>query len=367
MSDVNPILLLVVGLFVLAGAIVWGLGIRIAVTGARARRRRAWPWVLAAIVPGPIFLGAAYLSRNFRRSVAGWVAAQAIVLAGACVAAALWLPEVLGKVPVLDLLVLLAAVLAALGPLIVLALLGPRPRPAGGGAGQPLIEATRLHKSYDLGGRRLKVLRGVSLSVRRGEFVAILGTSGSGKSTLLHLLGLLDQADGGSILLEGTDSTELSSSQRDRTRCVDIGFVFQFYHLLPELNVVENVLLPAMSATGAWRWPAARRGARRRALGTLERLGLGERLAHRPRQLSGGEQQRVAIARALVNSPKILLADEPTGNLDSRTGAQIVALLKKLNEETEQTIVMVTHDEALAREAGRIVHLRDGRLHRANA
>jgi lipoprotein-releasing system ATP-binding protein len=202
----------------------------------------------------------------------------------------------------------------------------------------------------------------VSLSVKCGEFLAILGASGSGKSTLLHLMGLLDVMDRGSLVLDGADSRSLTTSQRDRIRSLDIGFVFQFYHLLPELSVLENVMLPAMTANRPLGWLANRRAARQRALEIIDHVGLSERVKHRPKQLSGGEQQRVAIARALMNSPKLLLADEPTGNLDSKTGGQIIKLLKQLNQETRQTVVMVTHDASLAALADRIVHLRDGRL-----
>jgi lipoprotein-releasing system ATP-binding protein len=275
-----------------------------------------------------------------------------------------WLPQVFGASLAVDILLLGGSLLVAFSPLLALAALGPRRRdPVETKADEPLIRATNLQKTYNLGGRRLRVLRGVSLSVRRGEFVAILGTSGSGKSTLLHLLGLLDTADGGSVVLDGTDSTALPSSERDRIRCHDIGFVFQFYHLLPELNVLENTLLPAMTASGVCCRPGKRRRMRQRAMEILAKVGLSDRLKHRPGQLSGGEQQRVAIARAFMNSPKILLADEPTGNLDSKTGAEIIKVLKQLNQEAEQTIVMVTHDQALAEIAGRVLHLRDGRLH----
>jgi len=219
-----------------------------------------------------------------------------------------------------------------------------------------------LHKSYRMGRVKLHVLRGVGLEVRSGEFAAVVGASGSGKSTLLHLMGLLDTPDKGKIVLNGTDVSKLSSRTRNRLRCRDVGFVFQFYHLLPELNVLENVLLPAKVDSPVLAWPARKRSQREKAVDILEKLGLSERLRHRPKELSGGERQRVAIARALMNSPKILLADEPTGNLDSKTGAKIMDVLRKFHARTSQTILMVTHDASLAGRADRILHLRDGRL-----
>jgi len=363
MSDLNPILILMAALLATAALIAWGLGIYVAVRLARRKRRPAWRWALAAIFAGPVFLGAGALARSCRRSAPAWVAAQ--VAAVAAVGAACWLVggKLLGVSALLDLAALLGATLVALSPLLVLAAMGPRPAgDAETPADTPRIDARNLHKTYRLGQRDLHVLRGVTLSIRRGEFVAVLGTSGSGKSTLLHLLGLLDAHDTGKLALDGADSAAMCPAERDRVRNQDVGFVFQFYHLLPELSVLENTMLPAMVAVGPWRWTGARREVRRRAVQILDRLGLGERLDHRPRELSGGEQQRVAIARALINRPKILLADEPTGNLDSKTGEQILSLLKQLNAETDQTIVMVTHDQALAQAAGRVLHLHDGRL-----
>ncbi len=224
------------------------------------------------------------------------------------------------------------------------------------------VEARDLHKSYRLGKVTLDVLRGVSFRVAEGEFISIVGASGSGKSTLLHLAGLLDRPDSGTLLLEGTDTRTLSASRRNAVRRRDVGFVFQFYHLLPELNVLENVLLPAMVDETVLSW-AHRRSARRKAAReVLERMGLGERLRHRPQELSGGERQRVALARALVNRPRILLADEPTGNLDSRTGGQILDLLHDLHAKDGLTLLMVTHDPAVASRADRALHLRDGKL-----
>ncbi|MHC4983654.1 MAG: ABC transporter ATP-binding protein [Planctomycetota bacterium] len=223
------------------------------------------------------------------------------------------------------------------------------------------IAVSGLHKSYRMGKVSLHVLRGVSFRVRSGEFLAIVGASGSGKSTLLHLVGLLDRPDRGQLILEGKDTGKLPNRRRNAIRCRDVGFVFQFYYLLPELNVLENVLLPAKVDSSMLGWLSRRRGMRRQALEVLERFGMAKRLKHRPKELSGGERQRVAIARALINRPSILLADEPTGNLDSKTGKQIMDVLKDCNSQG-QTVLMVTHDRALASKAHRVLHLRDGRL-----
>ena len=223
------------------------------------------------------------------------------------------------------------------------------------------IVASDLHKSYQMGSVILHVLRGVSLQVERGEFVAVVGASGSGKSTLLHLVGLLDMPDKGRLMLDGKDAGRLSRRRRDIIRCRDVGFVFQFYHLLPELDVLENTLMPAKVNASVLGWLSRRRKLTRQAVEILDRLGLADRLKHRPKELSGGERQRVAIARALVNRPKVILADEPTGNLDSKTGRHIMEVLEDLNRQ-EQTLLMVTHDHALASKAHRVLHLRDGRL-----
>ncbi len=224
------------------------------------------------------------------------------------------------------------------------------------------IEVKGLHKSYKMGRGKLHVLRGVSFSIRKGQFVAIVGASGSGKSTLLHVLGLLDRPDSGRVDLDGVDISSLSAGKRNRMRSRDLGFVFQFYHLLEELSVLENVLLPLKVAHSTGSWLAGRRQARKKAVEILVRVGLSDRLKHRPRELSGGEQQRVAIARALVNGPKILLADEPTGNLDSKTGSEILSTLRDFCSLENRTLVMVTHDNSLASQADRVLHLVDGRL-----
>jgi len=225
-----------------------------------------------------------------------------------------------------------------------------------------LLRTTGLRKSFRMGDSVIEVLRHVDVSVRAGEFVAIEGRSGSGKSTLLHLLGALDVPDTGTIEYDGQNMLALSPSARSSLRNVHFGFVFQFYHLLPELNVLENTLLPAMVKHS---WPAYvrhRSDLRRRAMEILGELGLSHRLKHRPNELSGGERQRVAIARALMNSPRVLFADEPTGNLDAATGRQIMDLLQKLHRQRGQTIVMVTHDAGIAAEADRTLLLRDGVL-----
>ncbi|MBM4112462.1 MAG: ABC transporter ATP-binding protein [Phycisphaerae bacterium] len=214
-----------------------------------------------------------------------------------------------------------------------------------------------------MGAVRVEVLKGASIEVRPGEWVAVLGSSGSGKSTLLHLLGAIDRPDpaGGSIRFEGVDLGRLAGRARDRFRRDAVGFVFQFYHLLPELSVLENTLLPARIQRGPVAWMLARESARRHARELLESFGLGHRLKHRPRELSGGECQRVAIARALVNRPKVLLADEPTGNLDARTGGEILDLLAARHRDG-LTMVMVTHDASVAARADRVVRLVDGRV-----
>jgi lipoprotein-releasing system ATP-binding protein len=224
-----------------------------------------------------------------------------------------------------------------------------------------ILKAENVHKSYKMGATRVVVLKGVNLVVREGEFVAIVGASGSGKSTLLHLLGGLDRPDKGVIQFQGRDVNRMSARELNKYRNETVGFVFQFYHLLDELNVLENVVLPAMISRSILGWLVARHGARRRGAELLEQLGLGERARHKPYQLSGGERQRAAIGRALMNQPKLLLADEPTGNLDSATGNGILNVLETLHR-AGQTIVLVTHDERVARRAQRTITLIDGRI-----
>ncbi len=221
----------------------------------------------------------------------------------------------------------------------------------------PIVRVETLHKHYKLGPEDVHVLRGVDMSVGRGEWLAVHGASGSGKSTLLHLIGGLDRPDDGVVEFDGTPVYARRSAWRDRFRNRHVGFVFQFYHLLPELNVLENVMITEM--IGAPRKGGGSRA--QRAAAILTRVGLDHRLRHRPKQLSGGERQRVAIARALVNRPDLLLADEPTGNLDRETGGRILDLFAALHDEG-QTIVMVTHDVEVASRADRCVTLEAGRL-----
>jgi lipoprotein-releasing system ATP-binding protein len=224
-----------------------------------------------------------------------------------------------------------------------------------------ILKSEGISKSYRMGATRVEILKGLDLAVKRGEFVAIIGASGSGKSTLLHILGALDSPDNGVISFEGKDLARQSSRALNKFRNKMVGFVFQFYHLLDELSVLENVALPAMASRSVLGWFGARRSVNARAEELLTRFGLGERIKHKPYQLSGGERQRVAIARALMNEPRLLLADEPTGNLDSEAGNGIIDVLDELNK-AGQTIVMVTHDDRIAQRAGRIITLADGRI-----
>jgi lipoprotein-releasing system ATP-binding protein len=221
---------------------------------------------------------------------------------------------------------------------------------------EPLLSARALTKSYVMGRRTLEVLRGVNLQVARGEFLALRGASGAGKSTLLHLIGGLDSPNAGEIHFAGQNIAAFSERELTDLRNRRVGFVFQAYHLLPELDTLENVCLPARVA----RVPAARAAVRGREL--LARVGLSDRLEHKPFELSGGEQQRVAIARALINEPELVLADEPTGNLDSHTGGEIIELLKKLHAEKQTTLVIATHDAKVAAHARRVFELADGRI-----
>jgi ABC-type lipoprotein export system ATPase subunit len=219
-----------------------------------------------------------------------------------------------------------------------------------------LVRARGVWKTYSLGRRKVEVLRGLDLTVESGVFLAIRGASGAGKSTLLHLVGGLDGPTKGDIWIRDSRLSDFSGAALCRFRNRKVGFVFQAYHLLPELSALENVCLPARMA----RMPARDAVAAGRDL--LERVGLGERLDHRPYELSGGEQQRVAIARALINGPELVLADEPTGNLDSHTGGEIIELLCALREEHRTTLIIATHDARVAARAPRVVELADGRL-----
>jgi lipoprotein-releasing system ATP-binding protein len=217
-----------------------------------------------------------------------------------------------------------------------------------------LLSAKGIHKTYTLGQRSLEVLRGVDVELQRGEFLALRGASGAGKSTLLHLLGGIDSPTQGEVWLAGRNLATLGRGDLARLRNKEVGFIFQAYYLLPELDALENVCLPARMA----RTPAAQAEARGRDL--LARVGLQERVEHKPYELSGGEQQRVAIARALINEPDVILADEPTGNLDSHTGEEIIELLCALRDEKQTTLIMATHDARLAARAPKVVELVDG-------
>lgn len=225
-----------------------------------------------------------------------------------------------------------------------------------------ILTAKGIKKSYHKSKIEIPVLRRVDFEARKGEFTAIIGQSGSGKSTLLHVLGTLDQPDEGEVYFEGNRIDNLPSVSRDILRNRHFGMIFQFYHLLPELTMLENVLIPTMVARGAVRYWLARRQHKERAKHLLDLVGLSHRLKHKPRELSGGEMQRTAIARALMADPQLLLADEPTGNLDGKTGRDIMAILHKLHRDEQLTIVMVTHDHAVASQADRIARLVEGRF-----
>jgi lipoprotein-releasing system ATP-binding protein len=226
----------------------------------------------------------------------------------------------------------------------------------------PVLSAVALQKTYRKYAIKAEVLRGLDLEVQQGEFLSIVGASGSGKSTLLHLLGVLDRPDKGEILFDGKRIDNLPSQRRDQLRNQTFGFIFQFYHLLPELTALENVLMPQMIARSVFGWMVHRREIKNRAVELLDRVGLGRRLHHRPRELSGGEMQRAAVARALINRPRVLLADEPTGNLDEETARQVLPVLLSLARKRGATLVIVTHDTGLALSADRMLELRDGRL-----
>jgi len=222
---------------------------------------------------------------------------------------------------------------------------------------EPVIECKQVVKTYNDGSRELQILRGVDLAVQEGEILAITGASGVGKSTLLHIVGTLDRPTQGVVAFRGRPILRMGPAAVNRIRNEQIGFVFQFYHLLPEFTALENVMMPGLCRGRKVR------NCRDRAVELLEKVGLAERMTHKPGMLSGGEQQRVAIARALYNEPAVVLADEPTGNLDERTGAGIVDLLWKLNQTDGITLVLVSHDETIADGAHRWIHLQEGRAH----
>jgi putative ABC transport system ATP-binding protein len=217
-----------------------------------------------------------------------------------------------------------------------------------------VLEVKDVKKTYRMGNVEVPALRGVSFDVEEGEFLTIFGPSGSGKSTLLHLIGGLDRPDDGEIIVDGSNLLQLSDDKRAKLRLTKIGFVFQFFNLLPRITALENVELPLDIAD------VPEKEAREKAKEILKLVGLDTRIDHRPFELSGGEQQRVAIARALINNPKIILADEPTGNLDTKIGGEIVQLMRRLNKEKGQTFVIITHDPTIAENADRIIYLKDG-------
>lgn len=218
------------------------------------------------------------------------------------------------------------------------------------------VEGKHIVKDFQLGNTTTKVLKDISLQVMQGEFVSIMGPSGSGKSTLLYILGGLDTPSSGQIMLNGTDISKFNDEKMSRIRRRKIGFVFQFYNLIPNLNVEENIILPLLL-------DGKKMGNYRKQLDEiLEIVGLSERRKHTPRELSGGQQQRVAIARALIGKPEILFADEPTGNLDSKTGAEIMSLLQKINQNSGQTIIMVTHSPEAAKSTSRVITVQDGTI-----
>jgi putative ABC transport system ATP-binding protein len=218
-----------------------------------------------------------------------------------------------------------------------------------------VIEAKNLVKIYNLGDVEVRALNGVSVSVKRGEFISIMGASGSGKSTFMHIIGCLDRPTEGKIFIDGTDVSIMERDELAEIRNGKIGFIFQMFNLLPRMNAIENVELPLLYCG------VEKKERQRRAVTALERVGLGNRTKHHPTEMSGGQQQRVAIARALINNPAIILADEPTGNLDSKAGVEIIAILQKLHEEGH-TIISVTHDRSVAEHGERIVIVKDGEI-----
>jgi len=222
---------------------------------------------------------------------------------------------------------------------------------------QFILEARNLYKTYYTPAKELTVLRSIDLCIKQGELLSITGPSGAGKSTLLHLLGGLDKPTSGEVWFAGMELNKINDEQLCRIRNSRMGFIFQFYHLLPEFSALENLILPALIKDHR-----DRKGLEEKGMELLEMVGLKERASHRPAKLSGGEQQRVAIARALMNKPEIVFCDEPTGNLDSKTGGEIIVLLQELNSKNNQTFVIVTHDEHIAKLSSRVLYIQDGKL-----
>src|SRR6478752_10608925 len=225
-----------------------------------------------------------------------------------------------------------------------------------------MLQAQNLSKTYHRHAVKVRVLNGLNLEVKTGEFLSIVGAAGSGKSRLLHLLGTLDAPDSGSISLDGKRIDNLPATERDLLRNRTFGYIFQFYHLLPELNTLDNVLMPAFIGNSTLGWWKSRSKWRARAQELLRRVGLSHRIKHRPRELSGGELQRAAVARSLLMNPRVLLADEPTGNLDAETGGEIVRLLRDINRDEGVTIVMVTHNLEMASTTDRVVRMVNGSI-----
>ncbi|MEB2307802.1 MAG: ABC transporter ATP-binding protein [Candidatus Brocadiaceae bacterium] len=225
---------------------------------------------------------------------------------------------------------------------------------------ETLLQAKDVFKEYANGERTVPVLQGINLAIKKGEIVVIVGASGAGKSTLLHILGILDTPTSGSVFYKGINLTQLSEKKQADMRNRVFGFVFQFYHLLPDFTALENILLPSLIGSRFLRNETVTKNCRERAISLLERVGMRDRFTHKPSQLSGGERQRVAIIRALINNPELLLCDEPTGNLDTKTGHEIRELIWDVNKTMNQTVVIVTHDEEMAKNAGRVVRMVDG-------
>jgi lipoprotein-releasing system ATP-binding protein len=219
-----------------------------------------------------------------------------------------------------------------------------------------MITITDLHKSFSMGSHELPVLRGINLEIQRGEMIAIVGASGAGKSTMLHIIGTLDRPTSGTVTFDGQDLFKMTESQQAEFRNRRIGFVFQFHHLLPEFTALENACMPALVQR---RDPAS---VEAEATALLKEVGLGQRLHHKPGELSGGEQQRVAMARALIQNPDMVLADEPTGNLDTHTGDGLFGLMRELNKTRRTTFIIVTHNDKLSAQSDRIIHMQDGQI-----
>jgi lipoprotein-releasing system ATP-binding protein len=227
---------------------------------------------------------------------------------------------------------------------------------AGSGASAPMIRITGLHKSFVMGQQELTVLKGIDLEIPRGQMVAVVGASGAGKSTMLHIMGMLDRPTKGTVYFNDQDLFQLSEAQQAEFRNRRIGFVFQFHHLLPEFTALENACMPALIQRRSLE------EVEQEATALLKEVGLGQRLYHKPGELSGGEQQRVAVARALVQKPDLVLADEPTGNLDTHTGDALFGLLRDLNRSRGTTFVIVTHNDKLSAQSDRIIHMQDGMI-----